>query len=314
MNILLIDPFPESMLSKLLALGHPMKYAPDWTKEEIYAQLADVDVLVMNSKVNADEELLAHGPKLKMICRAGVGMDHFDLPLLAARGILAVNTPGANAIPVAEQAVGMLLCLMHNITRADRQVHALQWRREENRGTELYRKTVGIIGHGNTGSALSKCLSGFGCRVLAYDKYKTGFGSPFVHEATLAEIFREADILSLHVPLTQETEAWADATFFAQFEKPIWLLNLSRGPIVPLSNLIEAIDRGQVIAAGLDVLENEKLDTLTHEQRASLDQLFANERVIFTPHIGGWSRESLDRINDRIVEQIADFLENFALR
>jgi D-3-phosphoglycerate dehydrogenase / 2-oxoglutarate reductase len=314
MNILLIDPFPERMLSKLLALGHPMKYAPDWTKEEIYAQLAEVDILVMNSKVNADEELLAHGPKLKMICRAGVGMDHFDLPLLAARGILAVNTPGANAIPVAEQAVGMLLCIMHNIARADRQVHALQWRREENRGTELYGKTVGIIGHGNTGSALSKCLSGFGCRVLAHDKYKTGFGSPIVHEATLAEIFREADILSLHVPLTQETEAWVDAAFFAQFQKPIWFLNLSRGPIVPLSNLIEAIDRGQVIAAGLDVLENEKLETLTHEQRARLDQLFANERVIFTPHIGGWSHESLDRINDRIVEQIADFLENFAWR
>jgi D-3-phosphoglycerate dehydrogenase / 2-oxoglutarate reductase len=313
MNILLIDPFPENMLSKLRALGHPMKYAPDWTREEIYGQLAEVDILVMNSKVNADEALLGHGPKLKMICRAGVGMDHFDLPLLAQRGILAVNTPGANAIPVAEQAVGMLLCLMHNIARADRQVHALQWRREINRGTELYGKTIGIVGHGNTGSELSKCLSGFGCRVLAHDKYKTGFGSPNVREATLAEIFEEADIVSLHVPLTQETEAWVDAAFFARFQKPIWFLNLSRGPIVPLAGLIEAIDRGHVIAAGLDVLENEKLETLTQEQHAHLERLFANERVLFTPHIGGWSHESLDRINDRIVEQIADFLKNSAL-
>ena len=235
-------------------------------------------------------------------------MDHFDLPLLAAKGIYAFNTPGANAIPVAEQAVGMLLCLMHNIARADRQVHAWQWRREQNRGTELYGKTVGIIGYGNTGSAVARCLSGFGCRVLAYDKYKYGFGNGQVQEASLAEIQTNADILSLHIPLTEETDGWVDAAFLSRFAKPIWLLNLARGPIVPLAGLVDALASGQVIAAGLDVLENEKLPTLTPTQKAAMEELFQNERVIFTPHIGGWSHESLDRINDRIVEGIAEFL------
>jgi D-3-phosphoglycerate dehydrogenase / 2-oxoglutarate reductase len=308
MNILLIDPFPEKMLAKIAALGQPWRYEPDWTKAEVYANLADVDILVMNSKVNADAELLGHGPRLKMICRAGVGMDHFDLPLLEQRGIEAFNTPGANAIPVAEQAVGMLLCLMHNIARADRQIHQWQWLREENRGTELYAKTVGIIGHGNTGSAVSRCLSGFGCRVLAYDKYKTGFGNAAVQEAQLDQIVAEADILTLHVPLTAETDGWVDATFLSQFQKPIWLLNLARGPIVPLAGIVTALENGHVIAAGLDVLENEKLHTLTPAQRASMERLLLQDRVLFTPHIGGWSHESLDRINDRLVDGIAEFL------
>ncbi|HEX2900247.1 MAG TPA: NAD(P)-dependent oxidoreductase [Bacteroidia bacterium] len=310
MNILLVDPFPPQMLAKIQLLGHPFRYEPDWTKSEVLAHLGEVDILVMNSKVNADRELLAHGPRLKMVCRAGVGMDHFDLPLLESRGIVAFNTPGANAIPVAEQAVGMLLCLMHNIARADREVHAWQWLRERNRGTELHGKTVGIIGHGNTGGALGRCLSGFGCRVLAYDKYKTGFGTQNVEEVGLEQIFESADILSLHIPLTDETNGWVDASFFSRFKKPIWFLNLSRGPIVPLSGLIDALESGNVIAAGLDVLENEKLASLSPEEKGRLESLFGMDRVVFTPHIGGWSHESLDRINDRIVEGIEDFLSH----
>lgn len=312
MNILLIDHFPEQMLAKLRTLGHPLRYEPDWNKQEVFAHLADVDILIMNSKVNADAELLAHGPRLKMICRAGVGMDHFDLPLLEEKGIEAFNTPGANAIPVAEQAIGMLLCLMHHIARADRQVHHWQWLREENRGVELFDKTVGIIGHGNTGSALSRRLSGFGCKVLAHDKYKAGFGAAHVQESSLEEIFEQADVLSLHVPLTEETESWVDAGFLRRFRKPIYLLNLARGPILPLAGLITAMEEGAVIAAGLDVLENEKLATLTGAQRASMQRLFESDRVIFTPHVGGWSHESLQRINDRIVLGVADFLQRNA--
>jgi D-3-phosphoglycerate dehydrogenase / 2-oxoglutarate reductase len=308
MNILVIDAFPDRMIQQLKALGHPVRYEPQWNKADILANLQEVDILIMNSKVDANAELLAHGPQLKMICRAGVGMDHFDLPLLAERGVLAFNTPGANAIPVAEQAVGMLLCLMHNIARANTQVRDWRWLREENRGTELHGKTVGIIGHGNTGSALSRCLSGFGCKVLAYDKYKTGFGCDTVEEVELERIFEEADVLSLHIPLTAETHGWVDQEFLARFKRPIWLLNLSRGPIVPLEGLITAMESGHVIAAGLDVLENEKLETLSPDQRRRLERLFTMDRVVFTPHIGGWSHESLDRINDRLVAGVAEFL------
>lgn len=308
MNILLIDAFPAVMVDKLKALGHPVRYEPDWTREQVLANVGEVDVLVMNSKVNADRALLDAGPRLKMVCRAGVGMDHFDLPLLASRGVIAFNTPGANAIPVAEQAVGMLLSMMHRIVLANAQVHQWQWKREENRGTELYGKTVGIIGHGNTGTRMSRCLSGFGCRTLAYDKYKVGFGDDMVVEASLEQIWEEADVLTLHIPLTDETLGWVNADFLARFAKPIWLLNLSRGPILPLEGLITALEKGNVIAAGLDVLENERLDHLSPEQRVRLEILFKDERVIFTPHIGGWSHESLVRINDRIVEEVAAFV------
>lgn len=310
MNILLIDPFPQTMRDQLSALGHPLRYMPDARPEEVLATLGDVDILVMNSKLNADVRLLEAAPNLKMVCRAGVGMDHFDLPLLAAKGILAVNTPGANAISVGEQAVGTLLSLMHHIARADRQVRQFQWKREENRGTELYGKTVGIIGYGNTGSACGRNLSGFGCKVLAYDKYKSGFAPPHVEECRLEQIFEEADILSLHVPLTPETKGWVDAEFLAQFRKPIWLLNLARGPIVPMGGLLVALEQGNVIAAGLDVLENENMATLAPTQKSQMQALMATDRVIFTPHIGGWSHESLDRINAGIVAEIARFLNS----
>lgn len=314
MKLLLIDHLPGGLDAQLAALGHPLVYLPDATREEVYAAAHDADILVMNSKVDADAALLAAGPRLKMICRAGVGMDHFDLPLLAAKGIVAFNTPGANATPVGEQAIGMLLALLHRIVRADRQVRQFQWLREENRGTELAGKTVGIIGFGHTGQAFGRTLTGFGCRVLAYDKYRTAYGrgidpgQDHVVPSNIAEIQAEADILSLHIPLTDETRGWIDADFLARFSRPIYLLNLARGPIVPLAGLVEALAQDHVIAAALDVLENEKLPTLSAAQRAHMEALIASDRVIFTPHIGGWSHESLQRINAQIVAAVADFI------
>ena len=309
MKILLIDFFPAEMRSQLEALGQELVYQPDWTPSEILANVADVEVLVMNSKIKADAKLLAAAPQLKMICRAGVGMDHFDLPLLKEAGVLAVNTPGANAIPVAEQAIGMLLNLMHNVTRADQEVRNFKWLREQNRGTEIAGKTVGIIGFGHTGSNFGKMLAGFDCEVIAYDKYKSGFGTANVQEVELDEIFARADILSLHIPLTDETKAWVNEAFFNRFEKPIWFLNLSRGPIVPLADLASVISKGKVFAAGLDVLENEKFATLNADQQTVLEKLFSDSRLLFTPHIGGWSHESLKRINNQLVKEIVSYIQ-----
>lgn len=304
MNILAIDRFPPEMMETLRQQGHQVQYQPDWNRAQIIAALPGVEVLVMNSKINVDKEIIEKGPQLRMVCRAGVGMDHIDIPLLEAAGIRVMNTPGANAQPVGEQGVGMLLTLLHNISRADRQVREFRWLREENRGTELNGKTVGIIGYGNTGTAFARCASGFGCELLAYDKYKTGFGDARVREVPLETIFAKADVLTLHIPLTEETHAWVDTAFFARFAKPIYFLNLARGPIVILEDLIAAMASGKVIAAGLDVLVNEKLDRLTPAQRATYEKLFRMDRVVLTPHIGGWSHESLQRINDRILKAI----------
>ena len=202
----------------------------------------------------------------------------------------------------------MLLGMLHRIPWANREVRNYEWRREPNRGTELRGKTVGVIGHGNTGTAFTNCLRGFGCLVLAYDKYKTGFGDAQVEESSLEEIFASADILSLHIPLTDETRGWITADWLDQFARPIWLLNLSRGPIVPMAELAAALERGKVLAAGLDVLENEKLATLSPDQKGQLDRLIASDRVVFTPHIGGWSHESLARINAVMVDAVRAYV------
>lgn len=307
-KVLLVDRFPERMRTKLAALPIHLQYEPDWQRPEILAAMPEVDALVMNSKTQVDRELLDRSPRLRLLCRAGVGMDHFDLPLLAERGVRVVNAPGANALPVGEQAVGMLLSLLHRIPWANQEVQNMAWRREPNRGTELSGLTVGVIGHGNTGTAFTNCLRGFGCRILAYDKYKSGFETEFVEEASLEQIWAEAQVLSLHIPLTDETEAWIDAEFLARFRRPIWLLNLARGPIVPMAALVQALNNGHVIAAGLDVLENEKLHTFTPDQKASFQALVDTGRVVFTPHIGGWSHGSLRRINDRMVDAVREFV------
>lgn len=307
-TVLMIDPFPAEMVQEIEGMGVKVVYEPELSRAEVLALLPEAEVVVMNSRINMDAEAVAAAPKLKLLCRAGVGVDHFDMPALEAAGIVVVNAPGANAVPVAEQAIGMLLSLMHNVARANRGVRQFQWQREVNRGTELMGKTVGIIGHGNTGSAVSARLASFGCKVLAYDKYKAGFGSDKVQESELQQIWNEADVLTLHIPLTEETRNWVNADFLARFRKPIYLLNLSRGGIVVEDDLLTALDSGKVIAAGFDVLENEKMNQLTPAQQERYEDFFSRENVIVTPHIGGWSHESLERINGVMVEAIRGYI------
>ena len=306
-NILVIDPFPEQVIAELEALGN-VDFVPALSREEVLLRLPEAEVVVMNSRIRMDAEALERAGKLRLLCRAGVGLDHFDLPLLEKMGVKVVNAPGANAQPVGEQTVGMLLSLMHRINFANREVRQFEWNREANRGTELMGKTVGIIGYGNTGTATANCLRGFGCRILAFDKYKSGFGNEFVEEVEREVLFEKADILTLHIPLTHETNAYADEVFFDRFYKPIWFLNLARGPITDLQGLLNALVSGKVKGAALDVLPNEKMHTLTPAERSLMNQLYATKRVIITPHIGGWSHESLIRINNRMVQAVKEYV------
>lgn len=309
MNVLIIDPFPKSLLNSLQSLPLTLGYHPEVAPEEVPALLAGQQVLLLNSKVRVDEALAANAPELRLVIRAGVGMDHIAVEALAARGIRAVNTPGANAVAVAEQAMGMLLSLRHWVLRANRQVKQFEWKRAENRGHEIHGKTVGIIGYGHTGSAFGERLRGFGCRVLAYDKYKTAFGTDWVEEASMEQLFAEAEIISLHVPLTTETHALVDEAFLERFRHPITLLNLARGPVVKLEALLRGLDDGTVIGAALDVLENEQLHTLTPRQQALYENLFSRENVILTPHIGGWSFESRENIGRAVIDHIQALLQ-----
>jgi D-3-phosphoglycerate dehydrogenase len=309
MKLLIIDPFPEPWLSEIHSLIPDTDYQPDIRPEAVAGQVSGCDILVLNSKVRVDRNLLGDDPQLKLIVRAGSGMDHFDLPWLAKKGIEVKNMAGANADSVGEHTVGMLLALRHRLHTADKEVRRFIWRREANRGSEIGGKTVGIIGYGHTGSAVARKLRGFGCRILAYDKYKTGFGSEWVEEVQPQTIFAEADILSLHIPLTDETRGMVNAAYLRQFGRPVLLLNLSRGPIVDLQDLLHALDAGKLTGTALDVLPNEKMELLDPEERALYEDLFRRENVILSPHTGGWSRESLANICSGVVGAVRDFVE-----
>ncbi|MEZ4771671.1 MAG: NAD(P)-dependent oxidoreductase [Bacteroidia bacterium] len=301
MKILVIDEFPLHFLEELRKFPAEVIYIPSTTREEVLTLIPECEILIINSKIRVDKEVADFAPKLRMVIRAGVGMDHIDEPYLQSRGVEVLNTKGGNADSVGEQAVGMLLVLQHKILNADRQVRNFQWKREENRGTEIGGKTIGIIGFGNTGKAFSRKISGFEPRLLAYDKYLKDYGDDRVKAVGMEEIFAQSDVVTLHIPLTEETRGWVNKDFFDRFARPVVLLNLSRGPIVNLPDLLQALDSGKVLAAGIDVLENEKFDSLTEAQKLNYGNLFSRSNVVLTPHIGGWSFESRENINQMIL-------------
>ncbi|MEM9987667.1 MAG: NAD(P)-dependent oxidoreductase, partial [Bacteroidota bacterium] len=240
MQITLIDPFPDEFIEALSQLPVQVRYEPQAQREQVLPWLKDTEVLILNRKIQVDREAIDAAPKLRRVIRAGVGMDHIDEDYLAQKGISAHNTAGANADAVAEQTVGMLLALRHHLHRADRQVRNFEWRREPNRGTELAGRKVGLIGYGHTGKAVARRLSGFRPQVLAYDKYLQGYGEIYAAPASLEQIFQQAEVVSLHVPLTEESHEMVNQDFLERFAQPIYLLNLARGPIVHLPSLLKA--------------------------------------------------------------------------
>lgn len=280
-------------------------------KEEILKKIADYSGVIIRSRFKLDREFLDAGIHLKVIGRAGAGMENIDLAYAASKGITCVHAPEGNRVAVGEHALGMLLALMNNFLRADLEVRQAIWKREENRGVELTGKTVGIIGYGNMGSAFAKVLRGFDVKILAYDKYKSGFGDQYVTESSLQEIFNEADVLSLHVPLTTETKGMVNASFLGSFVKPIWLLNTSRGPVLNTGDLMNAITSGKVAGAGLDVLEFESVsfeNIHADDLPDSFQQLRTSDRVILSPHVAGWTMESHRKIAEVLAGKVAEVL------
>lgn len=294
----------ESIVPMLEKIGITAIYQPQISRNEIKETIHLYDGLIIRSKTFVDKDLLQNSSKLKYIARAGSGIDNLDLDYIESKSISIVNAPEGNRDSVAEHTIGLILNLLHNIHQGHKQINNNTWDREGNRGEELGNKTVGIIGYGNMGSTLAKKLHSLGCKVVAYDKYKPNFNNEFALSVSLNKLMEETDILSLHVPLTDETLEMTSGNFFSQFKKELIFINTSRGEISPLKSIKEAILSNKVLKAGLDVLENEKLKSLTFEQTESLDFLKDSEKVIFTPHVAGWSRESYIRINEVLVKKI----------
>lgn len=308
MKILIADSMHPSLFSMLEAEGWEYAYHPEYKREEIISALPEFEGLFIRSKTFVDQQVMVNAKNLRFIARAGAGLDLIDLEAAKQRGIEVFHAGEGNRDAVAEHMLGMLLGLLANIVKADKEVRKGIWDREGNRGVELMKKTVGLIGYGNNGGATAKRLSGFGCKVLAYDKYRDNYGDQYAEEASMERLMKEADIISLHVPLTDETKYLIDQEFIEKFSKPFYLMNLSRGKVADLTAVVEGLKSGKVIGACLDVLENEKLKTLTEDQKAVFDYLINSNRVVLTPHIGGWTHESYVRINEVLLRQIKDWL------
>ena len=304
MKILIADSMHNSLFAMLEHENWEYAYHPEFSRKEILNSIGGYDGLIIRSKTNIDKEILDAAVSLKFIARAGAGLDLIDLEVANEKGIVVFHAGTGNRDSVAEHAVGMLLSLFNNIVKADREVRSGRWDREGNRGVELMNKTVGIIGYGNNGGATAMRLSGFGCKVIAYDKYRKNYADNFAKEVSLAEMMVEADIVSLHVPMTEETRYLIDYNLIERFSKPFYLLNMSRGEIVRLSAVVNALKNGRILGACLDVLENEKINNLIPSEQETFDFLAASDRVVFTPHIAGWTHESYRRINEVLVCQI----------
>ena len=286
-----------------------------FTKEESVQHIQDAIGLVVRSKFRMDQSVLKQCPNLEFIARSGAGMENIDIPYCEGRNIELFNAPEGNRNAVAEHALGMLLSLFNKIHTADNEIRDGEWNREKNRGIELEGKTIGIIGYGNNGSNFAKILGGFDVQILTYDKYKSGFGNEAVVECGMERIFQEADVLSLHIPQTDETIGLVNETFLEKFKKPIYLINLSRGRIVSTEALAAALERKKVLGACLDVLEYEKssfenMFDQDNEFPKAFQYLLRSNKVLLSPHVGGWTHESYYKLSKVLADKILAHYKN----
>lgn len=310
MRVLIIDEMHESITPLLNEINLAVDYKPGIQRAEIISILENYEGLMVRSKTQIDAELLEHGTKLKFVARAGAGVDNVDMNELRQRNITLINAPEGNRDALAEHAMGMLLSLFNRINIADLQVRSGKWDREGNRGVELMGKTVGLIGFGNMGAAFAKRLSSFGCKILAYDAEKTGFSNTDVEEVSMEEMHAKAQILSLHIPMNNQNKGLVDYDFLSRFQKLDYIINTSRGEVLVLKDLLQLFKTEKIKGAALDVLENEKINSLNKEELIVFQELTKLDQVLFTPHIAGWSFESYEKINSVLSQKIKLLIEN----
>lgn len=304
-KVLFLDPVHPILQTKLQEFGFECVLRKNSSYQNLAKTISLYDGIIIRSRVKLDKDILSKGENLKFIARAGSGMENIDVLYAESRQIKCINAPEGNRNSVAEHLLGMLLSMLNNLQKVDREIKQGIWRREENMGVELSGKTIAIIGFGNTGSAFANILKGFDVNILAFDKYKFDFGNEYVKKASLEEIHEKADFVSLHIPLTDETYYYADERFFNSFKKPVYFLNTSRGKVTQTSSLVKAIKVGDVLGACLDVLEYEKssfesLDNFPEDFK----YLINSNKVILSPHIAGKSYQSEIKIAKILLDKI----------
>jgi D-3-phosphoglycerate dehydrogenase / 2-oxoglutarate reductase len=305
MRVLFLDSVHEILQQELEANGFVCDHDYASSYADIKSKIASYDGIVIRSRIPIDRGLLAAG-MLKFVARSGAGLENIDLAAANELGTQIFSSPEGNMDAVAEHAIGMLLMLMNHLKRADAEVRAGVWRRAENRGTEVKGKTVGIIGYGHMGSAFAQRLSGFGCKIIAHDKYKHGFGNEQVEEVSKAELLERSDIISLHLPLSLETHHYIDRSFILAAGKPFILINTARGLHVDIAALLDGLESGKVVGACLDVLEFEKssFESIDTDHATLFQQLIARADVVLSPHIAGWTHESYVKLSSFLAKKI----------
>lgn len=304
MKILQLDTNHPLITEQLSAKGFMLDEDTTSTYDEVLEKIADYEGIIIRSRIPVDQNFLEHAKNLKFIARVGAGMENIDVRFAEERGIKLISSPEGNRDSVAEHVVGMLLILMHRLFISSAEVKNGIWKREENRGDELLGKTFGLIGYGNMGKAVARRLSGFGVKVIFHD-ILPNISDEFATQVSLETLKNEADILSLHIPITDETYHLIDAQFISGMKKDFYFINTARGKNVKTSDLVEAVRSGKVKGACLDVLEYEKasFENLEIENTDSAF-LLQSEKVIVTPHIAGWTVQSKEKLAQVIVDKI----------
>lgn len=312
-RILIVDEVHPILMQILDSKGIEYQYKPEWTRKEAQASIREFQCLVLRSKFRVDRTFLQNATHLKLIGRAGAGLDNIDLEAAKERGIAVFHAAKGNSAAVAEHTIGMILMLLNKLGAADLSVRNGSWDREAFRGTELGSKTVGLLGYGNMGQAVAKRLQSFGCEIIAYDKYLEDFPDSYARKVSLQVFQEKTQILSLHIPLTSETQNMVGQNFLAGFQKLDFLVNTSRGQIVPTADLLKLLETGFLKGAALDVLADEPPPTEGEKISPIYQTLFRRSDVILSPHVAGWSLESYEKISvvlGNTLIQLIDELKN----
>ena len=307
MKVLFIDGVHPILEERLLSLGFVCEHDYDSSRVELLAKMNQYQGLVLRSRTPIDKAFLEASKDLKFIARSGAGLENIDCKKAEELGIHLFSAPEGNRQAVGEHAVGMLLSLFNNLPNAVAEIRAGKWRREANRGIELSGKTIGIIGYGNMGQAFAKCISGFGCKVMAYDCKKSDYSDKYSKRASLKELQENADIISFHTPYNNSTHHYLNEHFINQMKKPFYLINTARGKVVKTNDLVEALKNNKILGACLDVLEFEKAsfeNMFDTNIPSSFQYLLDSPKVLMSPHVAGWTIESHLKLSSVLADKI----------